>query len=674
MPSRRHFLSTPALAAVAQQTPAVTAEIRGDKGKPTLFLNGRATYPGFFALADGLGGRWSWEELPTLAMEQFTQAGFRLFQVDLFLESVWPKPGPLQMDVARRQLRGVLDVCPNAAIVIRWHLNAPRWWTAQHEKEWTRYANGEMETIGDRTQPLRIIMDDLRRQPRASLASTAWRDMATAKTTEFLRALARTPEGRALAGVHVACGVYGEWHYWGFMRNEPDTSAPMQAHFDQWRRQHGKAPVRVPGMEERRALDDGIFRDPARREPVIDYYRAQQELVADLVLHFCRVVKRNWPRKLLTGAFYGYFFSVFDRSATGGHLCVEKVLASPDIDYLSAPQAYGEAYRGLGGSGITRGLTESARYHNKLFLDEMDQTPSWQWQNSVDTAFRLTDLEADIAILRRNTLASFTRGTGLWFYDYGPANAAGWWGDRRLMEEIARIKTLVERYHQREYRPAADVLLVFDTEVFYYTASIAGMDPLTDRQAVNQTIIAAFASGAAVETIHLSDLGRVDLSRFRVVVFGNTWLLNANQRRFLREKVMGGGRHVVFQGWPGYCDGERLSLELAREATGLELEKYDALRLRVKGEAPGLARRAETWFSSEALTAPAQWRQILRDAGAHLYVDTGDVVHAGAGLVLVHTKEGGARRVRFRGGAAKDVVLPPKSSWVFDAETGERVL
>ena len=68
---------------------------------------------------------------------------------------------------------------------------------------------------------MRYIQDDLRRLPRNSLASEVWMEAAREKTAALLRGLAALPEGRALAGLHVACGVYGEWHYWGFMRNEP---------------------------------------------------------------------------------------------------------------------------------------------------------------------------------------------------------------------------------------------------------------------------------------------------------------------------------------------------------------------------------------------------------------------------------------------------------------------
>ncbi len=129
----------------------------------------------------------------------------------------------------------------------------------------------------------------------------------------------------------------------------------------------------------------------------------------------------------------------------------------------------------------------------------MDQTPSWKWLNNVDTAFQLADPAGDVSILRRNVLESYTRGAGLWYYDFGPANHSGWWLDRWLMTEIRRIHETLQRYHQRDYRPAGDVLFVFDTEVFYFTGSVQGTDPLTDPVAVNRTITEAWAAGAALE-------------------------------------------------------------------------------------------------------------------------------------------------------------------------------
>ncbi len=636
MLDRRAFLQACSLSVLAGAgRKPVEARVGPWNNKPTLFVNGKPAYACFYALTDCPGGRWTWEEGPQRNLRAFAAAGFRLFQIDLFLELVWPKEGPLDLATVRRHLRGVLDACPEAAIVIRWHLNAPGWWAEKHPEEWVRFVNGDLENI-ERTTPVRILMDDLRRTPRVSMASEKWKAMATEKTVELLRGLAKTPEGAALAGIHVACGVYGEWHQWGFMRNEPDASAPMQKLFG--------GPV--PTVAERAAVDDGFFRDPVKRKRVIEYYRCQQELVADLIIYFCGVVKKNWPRPILAGGFYGYFFSMFARQATGGHLSLQKVLAAKDLDYLSAPQAYGANYRDLGGSGITRALIESIRFHGKLFLDEMDQSPSWKWLNNVDTAFTLADVPADIAVIRRNVLESYTRGMGLWFYDFGPANNSGWWMDRRLMAEITQLKALLEKYHERPYEPAGDVLFVFDTEVYYYTGHSAETDPYTDPIAVNRTMGEAWRSGAGIETVHLADLPKMNLARFAVIVFANTWLLTAEQRRWIRNELLDKGRKVIFQGKPGYCDGERLSAAFTAELTPATKE--------IKGA--------------------GEWREALRAAGAHIYVDGDRPVHVGGGLLLIHDKDGGAARVHLRNGSTLEVTIPPKSSLIFDARTGARLL
>jgi hypothetical protein len=652
MLNRRLFLGAtlaPATVPVATalQSQPVVLEVRNAHGKPTLHRNGAAVPAMFYALTDATGGRFSFDEAPAQSLRQFAALGFQLFQVDLFLADCLTADGRFSLDIARRQLAGVIAACPSAAIVLRWHVNAPAWWCERNAPELVAYANGGME-VPERWLPTRYMQDDLRRTPRASLASVAWMALAERYTRELLAGLARSPEGRHLGGVHIACGVYGEWHYWGFMRNEPDTSAPMQRWFAEWRRRAGKTVVAVPDLAARAALDDQVFRDPVRREAVIDYYRCQQSLVVERFTRLCALAKRSWPRPLLTGVFYGYFFSMFNRQVTGGHLLLHEVLASPHIDYLSAPQAYGEGYREVGGSGITRALVESVRRNGKLFLDEMDQTPSWRWRNDVDVPFELSNVLEDIGILRRNVFEGYCRGAGLWYYDFGPANHAGWWADRRLQAEIAKIKAVVDRYHTRPYEEAADVLAVFDTEVYFHTGSTPGADGVTDPLAVNRTIAEMWRAGASIATVHMKDLKKIDLTRYRCVVFGNTWILDAATRALITEQVQP-GRTVVFQGWHGYGDGERLGLPLPVGGERL-----------VYLPKPGVDRK--------------EWRRIFEAAGVHCYAPVGDVVHAGGGVVLVHTAQPGVRDVHFRNGKRVSADMKRAESWLWDAATGERLL
>lgn len=616
-PNRRQLIQSAALAPVLGVREAASGEVRQHLGKPTLFVRGQAQYPAFYALTDCPGGRWSFDEAPAQSIGAFVRAGFRLFQLDLFLEDCWTGENEFSIEPARRQIRGVTAHAGDASVVLRWHVNAPPWWLEAHQSERTGYSNGELETIA-RTQPKRILQDDLRRTPRASFASEAWMAAARAKTGELLQALAGTPEGDALIGVHLACGVYGEWHYWGFMRNEPDTSRPMQLRFDAWRQARLKPPTPVPSTAERAELDNGVL-----REAVSDYLRCQQELVAERILDLCRIVKWNWPRPILTGAFYGYFFSMFERQATGGHLELQRVLASPHIDYLSAPQAYGATFRDAGGSGLSRALVESVRAHGKLFLDEMDQTPSWRWRNDVDTAFELTDVAGDIAILRRNVVSSYTRGGGLWYYDFGPSNHSGWWLDTRLMAEIKRLRELLAAYHQRPYQAAADVLLVYSTDVYYRVRShiVAGQSFGEDRSARE-----AWAAGASIETIHIDDLARIDLRRFRAAVFPNAFHLSEAQQGLIEAHVKPAGVKTLMVTDPA--------------------------------QSPGTV----------------DYRRFFESAGAHLYTAAGDIVYAGGGIVLIHTKAGGARQIRLRSGRTLELTLAERSTVLVDAESGARLL
>lgn len=83
----------------------------------------------------------------------------------------------------------------------------------------------------------RPIEEDAATPARTSLASQKWRDECEPIVRRFCREFAPAPEGNVLAGIQVAGGVYGEWHYWGFNGREPDASVPMRDYFRAWLRQ-----------------------------------------------------------------------------------------------------------------------------------------------------------------------------------------------------------------------------------------------------------------------------------------------------------------------------------------------------------------------------------------------------------------------------------------------------
>ncbi len=131
------FLLTCTLFFVYAQNPAepVHATVQVLNNRPVIMINGKPQYPLLYALTDVPGGRWSWEELPKYNMQQFYKNGFKLIQVDLFFDNVWMEDGSINLDTAQMQLKGVLNACPDAAIFLRFHVNAPNGGSAGTRKK-----------------------------------------------------------------------------------------------------------------------------------------------------------------------------------------------------------------------------------------------------------------------------------------------------------------------------------------------------------------------------------------------------------------------------------------------------------------------------------------------------------------------------------------------------------
>lgn len=716
-------------ASVASQAQSSTTPLDGrvamHLGRPQLFVSGKPTLPVFYALTDSPAGRWTWEEVPQWNLRRFADIGVKQFCVSIWLEWIWTAPDKLDLDLVRRQIRGVLEACPDAAVMIRLHVNSPPWWNEQHPDELVRYADGPVEAI----QPwgmVRPLEGDLERTPRHSMASQRWRADSGAIVAKLCRELAATPEGDHLVALHLAAGVFHEWHYYGFIDHEPDVGLAMTERFRTWLREkyptdealrtawHDPAVTRanatVPRMAERHQTSDGYFRDPQRERRVIDYYECHQLSVAESIEHFCRIAKENWPRPLVTGAFYGYYFTLFGRMATGGHLQIERLLNSPWIDYLSGPQSY--RHRDVGCAGFSRGLLESVRLHGKLWLDEYDTRPGLGAQADPDPDRELANM---VGVERRCFSEPLLRGQGFWFYDFGLRTGHGNWDRPALLREAQDMKVLFGQRLAKPFESGADVLLVMSNEVFYFLGNSRKTDPVTP-VAIDDFTEDLFHTGAAVDMIYPFDLERVDLARYRAVILPNAYYLTAKQREFIRTRVMRDGRTVIFMSAPGYTDGERLNVDFVGEVTGMTVQRaptgtaanvtvsaagipkssygfgsqsieplfavHDAAAesagMITGTSLVGLARRqtrdATTWFSSVPLRGPALIRSLLKSAGVHLYQESGDVTYAGNGMILLHTLAGGERTVALRNGRSVALTLPPKSTVLLDAESGERLL
>lgn len=702
------------------------SEVKVHLGRPTLYVNDKPQAPLMYALCDAPGGRWSWEEINRHNIGQFYADGIRLFQLDLALAELWLPSGKLDLTLAERQINGLLEVAPEAMIFLRLHVDAPTWWLEKHPKEAVAY--GKTVPHPDLTGSFfRRMEADPRAPTRVSLASVLWQNEAGEQVAAFCKKLSSSKSGMQVVGIQVAGGVYGEWHQWGFLKWEADTGPAMMRHFQSWLKNQypdvlglKKAwndplvtydNATVPDSAARAQTGAGNFRLPSADRRVIDYYRCQHEMMPVVIESFAKQVKKNWNRPVVVGAFYGYFFSMFNRQAAGGHLEPMQLLGSPWIDFLAGPQSYepqaglemGEPYR-------SRALLHSVRLHGKLWFDEMDQQPKrnfdylgGNWDNRKNNAITQAD-NADM--LRRNLGYALTQGIGMWLYDFGGAGIdlrkdhqlsgqhgkTGYWDDPFSHTAVREAKLLYDSLLQHSYQSSADVLVVFDTEVYYHTRSSYKNVDSVSLQAVDHTILALQYTGATFDVVYLDDLMLVDMTPYQAVIFANTFLLDSVELRYIRSYGAGNGRHLFWVYAPGYSNGDRVDFHLTEQVCSFKLRPLaeehtsrlhydeflgDTAVARLWGSRSPLfavddpTAQSMAWFDQDGLTALAYkpdpkgaggdwflsvpvisapvWRELLRRTGAHLYTsEAGHVVYAGNGLLVFHTKKEGKYIITMR--------------------------
>lgn len=578
------------------------------EGRPTLMLNDEPVAPLIYALSDCPGARWSWEEVPTRNITEFGQRGVRVFQVDVWLHQMLSTDGAIDVTLAQKQIAGVTAAAPNAAVMIRLHLNPPTQWIYDHPEEQVGYADTEAEDppIHGLHRPL---AHDGASPIRASFYSAPWQDWAHTKLRDFCTKLAITPEGDALCGIQLANGVYGEWHQFGFIHHDPDTGIAATKAFRAWLQEKYQTEaaladawnqpgltwdtVESPDSPARETASIGILRDPQTQRAVIDYYTFQHTNLTDIVTAFGATTKAAWPRPLITAAFFGYFYSIFGRQAAGAQLAAEHALNSPHLDAWCSPQSYEANARKFGGPGNARGIIGVVRRAGKLWLDEMDMPTSHvgcPWEEN----FESTPAD-DIAIHRRNVMQPITRGGGQWWYDFGPIGTTpdfasggncGWWDTPELLANVAALIRIAHERLGRPFERPADVLLVHDPMSFLHAVSRRhpsaefGKLPFTTSDPVTPLLVddllhGLYATGVAFDEALLSELGTLDLSPYRLILLATVPVISESQRKIITERVAQAGRHVALLGFGAWSDGDTTHPDLATSLSGIPTRLLD---------------------------------------------------------------------------------------------------
>jgi hypothetical protein len=701
----------------ARKTTHTIAEVKLHNGTPTLFINGQPS--------DEM--TWASYQPAVEVFSDFTKAGVNLFTFSAtpteagynLSKTVWVAPDEWDYSQLDQRMMMVLQANPNAYIFPRLYLHAPKWWSDQHPDDVVQFDPGD-------GKPQVFIHSG--QKPAPCWASEAWRKDTAEGLRRLIAHIEASPYADRVIGYHIASGTTEEWMMWGSNENEwVDYSPANHKAFRQWLRNRyqtvdrlraawGKADVdfdtaSVPTKAERAASGLGALRDPASEQASIDYYWYNSDMVADTICFFARTVKDLTGRQKITGAFYGYLLQLCgeQRQQNAGHLALDKVMACPDLDFLTSPTSY--AFRQLGGEGTSHfmSLWGSIKLHGKLWFNENDVRTS-EAPGQPGTWGRPTDAAGDILQQDKELANAFVNGTAQWWFDVGGNRYRG----KEILDRIALHTRRAKEVVQVDRAPADQVAFVVDESSlpFLRVGSQLGAHLLV------RQLPALRRMGAPSGDYLVEDLPH--LASQRLLIFPTSFAPTAADRAAI-DALKGDGRVLVFLWADGYYRDGKPDLSAMESLTGIRMtmsREPSALQVTIAGDQPltqGLAgakygadgpvwpvfwpddpaakvlgtlpdgrpglvvKDFGTWkavYSAAPLLPAALLRALGQAAGVHSYIDTEDVVWASRDLVGVSVFHAGKRTIRLpRRAAVRDLFTGETLSGPteqFDAEFAER--
>lgn len=322
------------------------------------------------------------------------------------------------------------------------------------------------------------------------------------------------------------------------------------------------------------------------------YQRTRAREVADVLLDAAKLVKELTRGEKIVCAFFGYGWP--------DHEDMMRVIRSGFVDLFSSPAYYGAAVRGPGAPGVQQACyTASYALHGRLFMEEADPrthltaTATEAATSAALKAGKTVNLTESVGVIRRIIGKNLAQGTGLWWF----LIAGNETFDAPEIMESVRIGVEEMRRtlgtHGSASLPKTTDVAVFTRADEYATSLVCHSLSLYEYRYRLHTQLLPRA-GVAYDSYELSDIVDPRVGGYSVYVFPNAFSLS-NDEKVAIARLEAAGKRIV-----------RIPEPLGQK----------------------------------------ELRARLASAGAHVYLETGDVVFAGRGYLTVHASKAGAKHVR----------------------------
>ena len=565
----------------------------------------------------------------------------------------WVGDRDYRFEVLDRQMEFFIENAPDAYLFVNLQLDTRDWWLDQHSGLPSSFTH---------------------------LSQVAASEEFRRDTAEFLRAFITYAEekyGDRILGYFLTGGHTNEW------LSDFDYEASHPVKLRAYRQYTTDATAVIPDADRLIRPSNEIFLDPVADGDVIRYRRFHAELVSDTILYFCAEAQSVLHHNKLLGVFFGYVMELDgERMWNAGHLDLDRVNQSDDIDLIATPSSY--RFRQYDDAGAHMTLDDSLRLSGKVYFasfdnltctvptlesnprriagDKSTEEALYQLVHKFKRLDTLETAEKTIAGMRREMMLRLSKMCGTWWFDM----LEGWYYDDRLMDEVERLTALSDELLKLPMKSASEIAFIVSCESLYYVNKCSDINTelLTDQRDALSRI------GAPYDIYSISDLERISRDQYKLYVFPDAFYLSNKDRDYIKNVLMKDGRSVLFVGAAGYVSGERLSYDGISDLIGMRVKRLEIDEARAcafgseygyksaksptfavcdggevlgrfigSGECALAAKSGEDYtiyYSSIGNLSRQTLREIAERAGVHMYSDCGVPVYVNSELLGVY--------------------------------------
>lgn len=450
-----------------------------------------------------------------------------------------------------------------------------------------------------------------------------------------LSALAHHIESSPLAshvlGYIVGGQNTGEWFPYLYRENGPDYSATNLAKFRSWltakygtdaalSQAWGKSVTLTSAQIP--LIDPTVLplgSTPSVGQPMISFYSATEQdwvdfsqytsdSISQRILDIAQTLRTATQGKRLIGFYFGYSFEL--PASYNGHLRLDRLLSSPNIDIVCSPISYVlNIDRMAGGPADQQHLRDSIAAHGKLQIAEDDlRTYLGQAAGLPDLGYNggvaTSGFAETYAILKRNLASAMVHRSGTWWMDL---NEVGAFGDSRFWQVMTDGLNLYNATLAAPVPYKPEVALIVDPSSIAYEKDIYDVN-VAARLLVRNGLA---RTGASSGLYLLDDFINGVVPKCKIYIFATAWYLSDAQITAIQGRLKGEGSTVLWLYAPGYLGGSTWGDETrVSRVTGITVKRVDG-QLGTQGT--GLITTGWGWPYKQNVVSP---RFTINDSSA----------------------------------------------------------